>query len=426
MQKRLPHILVILLFGLLFLPMTQLALNLFDEPKLEGIAKTAVSPTWRWSDWMKGSFQDTLTEYANQHCGFHSTMVRLNNQYYYTVFNTAITNHVVIGKQGYLYDKAHIAAFTGSDFLGNDSILSRVEAIRDLREILGKKGIRLMLVLLPGKGTGVPEFLPEGTPPAGQQTNYKSYQRLTDSLQLPTLDLVAWYKLQKNVSPYPLYPSGGIHWSQYCATIAADTLLGFIEQQIQTPLNRFEISEIEYPAQPRGEDGDIDRGMNLLFPNSGYPMAYPKVKWKGIDPKFSVMTVGDSYYFKAFTDFTGAAFAKSSFWFYHNELHTLGNLVIRSNDEVDIIREIESNDLIILYCADANLKLFSWGFVEDALRAYRDPVRREAEIDGIVANIRKDPNWLQVIQHFADSTHLPLDSLLRANASYVFETARIR
>lgn len=424
MQKLLRNTLVILLFGLLFLPMAQLTVQLFEEPKLEGIGKSTYAPTLRWASWMDGTYQDTLTEYANQHCGFHSTMVRLNNQYYYSLFNTALANGVIIGKNHYLYDRAHIAAYTGTDFLGVDTLRARMQAIRDLRDILARKKIQLAVVFVPGKATGTPEFLPVGTPPAGQQTNYKSYLHFADSLGVPALDLIAWYQREKQTSPYPLYPSGGIHWSQYCAALAMDTLMGYLSDLMQTPLNRLKVTGVDWSWTPQGQDNDIDRGMNLLFPNSGYPMVYPNLKWTGVPPKFSVMTVGDSYYFKAFTDYSGAAFAKSYLWFYHNELHTWGNMVTRRNNEVDIIKEIESKDLIILYTADANLKLFSWGFVDEALAAYRDPVRRAAEIARLSDVIRADSSWFQRVAAAAIDSQVPVDTMLRRNATFVLDNGR--
>lgn len=424
MQNILRNILVILLFGMLFLPMVQLSVNLFDEPPLEGIGQTTIAPALRWSSWQSGKFQDSLTEYATQHCGFHNTLVRLNNQYYYSAYHTALANGVIIGQDNYLYDRAHIAAYTGSDFLGEDTLRARMEEIRDLRDILAKKGIKLMLTFVPGKATGTPEHLPVGTPPPGKQTNFKSYRRLADSLDVPALDLITWYQAQLKTSPYSLYPSGGIHWSVYCSHLAADTLIGYISQLMGTVMNRPDSTTLELSPVPRGQDIDIDRGMNILFPHTGSPMAYPTWRYTRVAPQYSVMTVGDSYYFRIFTDYSGAFFAHSSLWFYYNELHTWGNMVTRRNHEVDLIKQIEAQDLIILYAADANLAKFSWGFVHDALKIYRDPARREAEIQRLTLEVQNDPNWLKIIQQKALSEGLPLDTMIRRDAIFTLEHRR--
>jgi hypothetical protein len=426
MQNKLHQILVALLFGILLLPITQLTVQLFVEPPLEGIGATSAAPSFKWANWMRGTFQDTLMDHATKHVGFHNTFVRLNNQYYYSLFNTALANHVIIGQDDYLYDIAHIRAYTGEDYLGEETLRNRMRDIHDLQEILLKKGIRLMVAFVPGKATGTPEHLPIGTAPAGKQTNYKTYLRFADSLGVPALDLIAWYQHEKKRSTFPLYPSGGIHWSQYCATIAMDTTLGFLSQLMQTPFNRMQIEDIEWSPTPRGQDHDIERGMNLLFPHRGSPMAYPKVKWTGIEPKFNVMTVGDSYYFKAFTDFSGACFAKSSLWFYHNELHTWGSMVPMHNEQVDVLKQIEAQDLIILFTADANLKEFSWGFVEDALRRYRDPAWREPEITRLSNDIRNDANWMKLIAEKAMHDGVSVDSMLRRDAIHVLEHTRIK
>jgi len=201
-------------------------------------------------------------------------------------------------------------------------------------------------------------------------------------------------------------------------------LIGYIGQLMGTPMNRPDSTTLELSPVPRGQDIDIDRGMNLLFPHTGSPMAYPTWRYRGIAPQYSVMTIGDSYYFRIFTDYSGAFFAHSSLWFYYNELHTWGNMVTRRNNEVDLIKQIESQDLIILYAADANLAKFSWGFVHDALRTYRDPARREAEVQRLIHEVHSDANWLQLIQEKALVEGLPLDTMIRRDAIYTLDHRR--
>ncbi len=425
MQARLRHTLVFLLFGLLFLPMLQQGFGLWEEKPLEGIAQQTRLPDLQGSTWLAGTFQDSMQSHLDLHFGFHNTAVRLNNQYYYSVFHTGIANAVVIGQDHYLYDQTHIDAYTGADFMGMDVVKARMQDIYVLQQMLKKKQITLVLAIAPNKATCTSKHLPIGTPDAGQSTNYKAFRTLADSLQIPVLDYVAWYKEKDRSTPYPLYPAGGIHWSQYCATMAADTFAGFISQVTKVPLKRFYYSEVEWDA-PRGEDADLNRGMNLLWPLPASQMAYPKITWGTGEQKLKVLTVGDSYYFKNFTDFTGAIFEQSHFWFYFKELCINGAPKSFSNDQVDVRREIESQDVVVLYASDSHLPSMGWGFVEAALKAYRDPIWRQKEIDRLSADIRTDANWMQQIATKSAAAGVPQDTMLRWDAIWVLENSRIK
>lgn len=413
MHQRLRHILVCMLLGLLFLPMLQQWWGLIEEKPLEGISKTYPKPLFSLSKWMEGTYQDSVLNYVSKHCGFHNSLIRLNNQYYYAVYATAQANGVIVGQSHALYDPTFIAAYTGTDFLGEDSIRAHMKRLVEFQKLLQIQGKFTLLVIVPGKATGLPEFLPKGTPPEGEHTNYKSFKRLADSLQFPFLDLIAWYRQQKDTSQYPLYPPGGIHWSQYCATLAADTLMGFISDLTKTELNRLTVTGVDWePA--KGEDNDINRGMNLLFPLPAPQMAYPRYTWKGIPPRFKILSIADSYYFRTFSSFTLPVFEASHQWFYFRELHFCGEKKNLPTEEVDLLQEVESQDIVMIFTSDRNLTDFGFGFIEKAL-----PLLREAAVHRIIDEICLYDGWMQQMVDKATAEDVALDVVLRRDATWL-------
>jgi hypothetical protein len=425
MERKARHILILMLMAVMFLPMLQQLGQFWKEKPLFGIAMNAPKPRLELKNWLDGTYQDSIDAYATQNAGFHNALVRLNNQYFYSIYHTAQANKVVVGRDNCLYDQAHIDSYLGKDYIGEQAILDKMLDLQRIREIFKKKKIELVLVLVPGKGMSLPQYIPGEARAKGVKTNYQSFSRMADSLSIPQLDLVKWYSDQRFSSIYPLYPMGGNHWSEYCATLAADTLFGFISKQMQTELNRFSVTKVHYPSPASPIDDDINLGMNLLFPISATPMAYPEIQWKGKPQKLRVLTIGDSFYFKAFTDFSGPIFEQSKFWFYFRELHQTGQPNPKSNAEVDLRMEIETQDLIMLYVADLHLTDLGFGFIESALEAYLNPEWRSQQLGRIVGDIQKDPEWMAKISEKAAAQNLPVDTMLLRDAVWVLENSRL-
>jgi hypothetical protein len=280
------------------------------------------------------------------------------------------------------------------------------------------------MVLVPGKASAVPENLPPGTPLPDSTTNYSLHKHLADSLGIPLLDLRTWYETIKPHAPYPLYPHGGIHWSAYCATLAADTLLGHLSIATQQALNRFTIKDIELSEDERGEDGDIARGLNLIWPLPKYAAAYPLPEWQDKPPKLHLLSVGDSYYFKAFTEFMPHVFESSRFMFYFRETYFQGEATPRPTGTLDLRQQIESSDVLLLYSADANLVDLGWGFIESAWHLYFNPLSRDPQLKRIEGKIRLDGNWMSQIEAKAAAKGISVDAALHADALWVWENMR--
>ncbi|MFN8393363.1 MAG: hypothetical protein U0176_01675 [Bacteroidia bacterium] len=425
MERRLRHSLILLLLGLLLLPAAQQILGLVTEEPLHGINHVARKPQFSVRNWFAGTLQDSLLDFTTQQIGFEPSLVRLNNQLYYSLFHTAHANKVAIGKGGALYDPKQIESALGMDYAGTPALLANLLKFRQLQEILQKKNIRLAMVLVPGKGIGLPHLIPDGYPAPSPATNYNALKRMTDSLHLPYLDLINWYKDTKSTSNFPLYATTGNHWSEYCATLAADTLIGYLQAYTGTELNRIKVKSVHFPVPASIVDNDLNLGMNLMYTPPVPEMAYPEVEFTGRPRKLRVLTIGDSFYSKMFTEFSGDIFEQSHFWFYFRELHRREAPAALPTAQVDLRKEIESQDVILLYMVDSHLRELGFGFVEAAIAAFQDHPWREQEIARISKDISRDPNWIGQIATKASAIGVPLDTMLRRDAIWVLENTRV-
>ena len=103
--------------------------------------------------WLSGEYQNLKDDYNNDHWAFKELFVRLNNQFYYSAFNQLRVNRFVSGKDNYVFSETFIFSAYGDDYIGEQKIISNLEKAKVVQDTLKKKGIDLLLVYAPGKGS---------------------------------------------------------------------------------------------------------------------------------------------------------------------------------------------------------------------------------------------------------------------------------
>ena len=98
----------------------QQMLNIIKEEPLNGSFAIAPSTEFSFDSWFDGKYQSQEESYLNENFGLRNTMVQLNNEINYRCFKVTSAQDVVIGKQGYLFEKKHIEQFLGADDLVDD------------------------------------------------------------------------------------------------------------------------------------------------------------------------------------------------------------------------------------------------------------------------------------------------------------------
>lgn len=412
--------LLLIVFSVMVLPMIQDKLNVIKLPSLKGDISYPSDTTINPSNWFSGKYQEEKETYLNSMFGLRSLFVRLNNQIGYSLFNKVNANGVIVGKENYLYEKSYIDAYTGSDFLGEDSITNTLNNLKFIADNLHKMNKQFILVFAPGKASYYPEYIPDNYLPVLQKTNYKSFSEGAKKHGLEIIDFNRWFIDNKNKSKYPLYPKYGIHWSIYGCAIAADSIVRKIEQlrHINVPNLYFKTVSLE---KPKDIDYDLADGMNLLFKLNSFKYAYPTVLIENSIGKIKprVLTISDSFYWGMYNMQISKCFSKHHFWYYNKVVYPESFKQELLTDHLDLKLEIKNHDVIILMVTEANLKNIGWGSIQNLTTLFKTEnkiINQTFELKNKISEyidlIKKNKQWLSDNKLKAKEKKITLDSML--------------
>ena len=420
--------LFVIIVSLLILPFIQQVTGIVKLKSLKGSYKKYDKPDFTIDSWFNGTYQTKEQDYLNQNIGFRTVIVRFYNQFYYSLFNIARANSVIIGKKNYLYEENYIKAYLGRDFIGKEQIVNKVSKLNLICDTLNSLNIDLIVVFAPGKGSFYNEYIPdEYEPHRKSTTNYEVYCNEIAQRNIHFLDFNRWFLNMKDTSRYPLFPKTGIHWSKYGELLAADSILRYIESIKEINMPEIFISKIETSRRMRDTDDDIERGMNLLFDIGDLKMAYPSFKMvKDSSTSFpKVLSVADSYFWGMFNwGLSRDYFGNGQFWFYNKQIYPDSFEKRISVSDIDIKNKVKKNDVVILLSTDANLYKFAFGFIDQLHDAFFNEGvlsnnSEEAKIQSYVKTIKASPEWLEKIKLKAKDKNIPLETAIRKDAEYM-------
>jgi hypothetical protein len=414
-QNRIKKILFSIAILLLIVPMIQQNLNIFEFKPLRGAYEKPAKKTLNWKTWFTEEYQRGTQKYIDQNLGFHSFLVRLYNQMQYSLYNKARVDHVVVGKENYLYQKSYIRAYTGRDFVGEEVIEEKVSKLKLIRDSLSNYGVELVVVLAPGKGSFYPEYIPDKFNPHQRTiTNYEYYRDQLASESINTVDFHKWFREMKDTISYPLFPKTGIHWSKYGEYLALDSLLAYISEIYDGYVPDLKLKKIELSDEMRYTDDDIERGMNLIFNISDLKMAYPEFEFDSYEGNsLKILSIGDSYFNMIFkTGLKREVFSGSQYWYYNKTIEKTYKDELEYVKSKDLLLEVLNTNILVLINTDGTLKRFSFGFIDNLY--YEFTVKRKRVLK-FLRRLKELNKFEDFHQHFQSS-----DSLVEA-AGYLFE-----
>lgn len=411
---------------LLICPLIQNKLQLLSLEPLKGDIRKPERSQFSLSRWFSGDYQIGQEKYLNETFGFRSTMVRVNNQLAYNVFNEAKANGVIIGKDNYLFEINYIKAYYGTDFIGAVSIRERMKQLKFVQDTLAKMNKTLLLVFAPGKASFYPEYIPRKYHRERTTTNIQFFSKMADSLDVNYIDFNKYFILNKNKAEYPLYPKYGIHWSFYGTCLAADSMIKKLEFLRHTDLHGFTLGEMNV-EESKEMDYDLADGMNLLFKLKSKKMAYPLLYFEvdSTKPRLNSMVVSDSYYWLMFNNSFSRTFGENEFWYYNRLIYRANHTEIRDATTANLTEEIAKNDVIVILCTEANLTRLGWGFIQQAYNLYSGqapvPVIEEEfplKVKNLADYIKSNPDWRKSVEAKAAAKGISIDSVAVEDAIY--------
>jgi hypothetical protein len=234
---------------------------------------------------------------------------------------------------------------------------------------------------------------------------------------------------QKGRSKYPLYPKYGIHWSNYGAALAADSIIKHIEYLRAIDMPNLIYNEVEL-KQPVGIDYDIGDALNLLFRLKSFDMADPTIKTEAAKNKVkpSVLVISDSFYWGMYGFGIANSFKKDHFWYYNKQVYPETFYDELFVQDIELGKEIQDHDVFIVMATEATLSKIGWGFLENVEMFFKgiktpvsekmDLIRRLKDLRGA---IKGDNKWMSEIEQKAQKRGISIDSMLTLDAMWVLE-----
>ena len=399
----------------------------YNKPALTGIVISDKKPVMSRENWFDGSFQKETEDYDNDHWAFKEISVRLNNQFYYDCFNQLRVNNFVSGKDHYVFSETYIFSAFGDDLVARQKFETLLEKARVVKDSLKVRNIDLIIGFAPGKGVHCGEFISDKYKHPVSRRNYDEMRAIALAKKHNVMDLFNYFESLKGKSKYPLFTRFGHHWSYYGECLAVDTIIGYIENLRKTDLPDLLWEEVEVVDTARSRDADVLKSMNLYRnPPQDMQLAYPKIHFENdsVKNQTRVLVLGDSYWYgPVYMGVSQQAFGYGDFWYYYNRV--VPQRVAGEKVEVwqlDLKKEVESYQAILLLYADGNLASYGNGFIEDLYEMYTHPAQfaakraEQAQIQSYAKQIRENPAFLKRATKSSNQQQIPLDSAIRLDA----------
>ncbi|MBU1368725.1 MAG: hypothetical protein KKC86_04415 [Bacteroidetes bacterium] len=483
-MKTVKKLLFVLLILMMVLPAVQREIQLVHEKPLQGAYNETAEPSCdslSWESWKSGTFQQDFSDKLEAHIGFHKSLLRLYHQLEYSLFREAHAEGVVAGKQGELFEEDYIKAYMGNYYIGDSVWRNKAQKLSAIQDTLSKLGKSFFIILEPGKGSLYPDRFPGKYNPKNKKvSNYDVLSKSLTYYQVNTLDLNACFINWRDTSSYRLFPRAGTHWSYYGAALAADTMISYLRELHGSGLPEMQITKVEKKAAIRHPDDDIWLAMNVLTSAPMKNLAYPQIHFQeGQKPKLKALFVGDSFYFIWQSEgIMHDAFADCNFWYYNKKVWNRLGVEAGEVDDRNFSQEIAEADVIAIMITERFHQNFAWNFDEQLYAHFFDQpqnpiayfanqvrinnthfmriakdaeaikmplperIEKEAEfllyedyqknpekyrqnasamIPILMMSIRQTPEWLARVKEKAISQNVPLNEMIRRDASWIFE-----
>lgn len=428
--------LLVLILLFLFVPLIQSTFHLKKNIRpLNGAYTPAPDTVFTWAAWFDERYQQIKNEHLKQHFGFRNSYVRLHNQLDFTLFKKINAEHVVAGKAGVFYEDTYIHAYYGRNFVGEKNLGLLADKLKKAQDILRSYDICLEILFLPGKASYYPEFLPDEWAFTKKISNYEYLVKCARDRSLSHLDFNAWFRQMKPHTAYDLYPAGGIHWSNYGALIAYDSLLRHIEQCSPLVLRRFKIERVEFSDQLQNPDNDIVDALNLI--RNPLPLSMPYASYKWIDPpavsRPFALFIGDSYFWNwYYQGLVNNTFTDARFWYYSQTIYP-DTLPEREVKHIDFRKAVEKNKVVVLMATESNIHDIGWGFADRVIEAFPMNEHLSGSTPALAARkkiymryfseeIKKTPDWLAKVTQKAREKNISTEEMIALDAEYLYDT----
>lgn len=184
------------------------------------------------------AYPKDFENFYNDHLPFRNELIELNNRINYYLFDSTMSDSVLIGKDKWLFIKDKMQGnaidnYTGADILSDDELREIADNIQYNNKLLGENGIELVIMISPNKSRVYSEYMPDYL---GEPSDEYAVRQVVDYL-LTNTDVKIVYDYQdmitakselankdENPKDILLYHKADTHWNNAGAYVGAAAL----------------------------------------------------------------------------------------------------------------------------------------------------------------------------------------------------------
>lgn len=366
-MKKLNDILFYLTVAVLFVPLFfQYSITNNTIKPLNGVFEKTDTLQFSIDSWTKKTWQENRELIVKNNLKIKPIIVRVGHEIDYRLFKDYHMADLLIGKDEYMFSKSWSNSRCCTNNLNIDSLADFTNKLAVLANLLKEKGKYFKFIIPPSKEELYSEKLPAQYSEKNETSDYQLLLNSLNNNKIDYWDLLSYYKTLDDTSKFPIYSKTSAHWTTYGAHFALLKLLDdmsvFYNAEMPTP----SVSKINVSKFKIG-DGDHEKTLNLLSRIDNQTFAYPvytidSSKNKSFKPK--VITIGDSFYWAMKSSWIlPEIYAKDSKYLYYFSTVYYNNAYTKSHsiNKLNLVKEIESCDAVIIINSSHNLNGFPYG-----------------------------------------------------------------
>ncbi len=374
---------IVIFLVLLALPALQMVHPLVKEQTLHGIEvkESEGFPEFSLKAFIGEDFQKKTHSWLSQRFGFRGHLVRTDNQINYSLFKEISSNSgttVIVGKDDVLFEKLYIDSANGRFHIPVNRLGFVARQILRLQRLLEARGKTFLVMISPSKASVYQEYIPDNflrdRSRSVSRESTDEFVRLLAENGVKHLDTRALIHEWKKDSEYPVFPKGGVHWTEFSACRAGVALYTRLKEISGKDIrvmrcNPTFVTDILSPF-----DRDLADLTNVWNPKVFYsPLPYVDTKEfvpdEGIQPR--MLFVGGSFLWAILEQSERQKIYQSRdfFYYYQRRFRYPEGKETKVKDEVlEWKDDILKNDFFVLEVNEAYLHHVGMGFVRDAIK----------------------------------------------------------
>ena len=344
---------------LLFVPMVINHSGLLKPIMVYGVESPSSSDS---ISWWNGSAQKQFEDNLMAESISKSYFIRIRNQYQYSLFNKINAadiyeyNDQFFRFYSFYFNEEH-------NFVGEEIVRDKVKKLREIQHSLGSK-VPIITVIPPSKMQYYREKLPAKHRTNSKETNYTYFLNELKANNLAVIDFNDHYKKNRSNTP-AIFGYGGIHWSEYAAALAMDSVVKFVSAYHDIEFSRYEIT----PWYNNGfseQDMDISLMLNRIKKPKDINLRAVKLSPISNKRKIKAVIITDSFCFTIFTtDIGELIFSPDSYFHYYFGSTYDRNWAPVNWSSNQLKSDMESADCVIILTDIVNMENFGFGFIEE-------------------------------------------------------------